>query len=85
MQAAWAASLKKGSYFQAQHGRISRRRGMKRATMAVARSILTIIYHMLKTGSVFQDLGEGFFDQLKPQRAINALVKRLAALGFEVL
>lgn len=84
VQSAWAASNAKDSYFRAQHSRIARRRGMKRATMAVARSILTVIYHMLKTGSVFKDLGATFFDQLKPERAVKAIVKRLESLGFDV-
>lgn len=83
-QAAWASSMKKGSYFKAQHARIARRRGLKRATMAVSRSLLTTIYHMLKTGSVFKDLGAGFFDQMKPQRVIHGIIKRLDSLGFNV-
>jgi transposase len=84
VQAGWAAQRTKGSYFQAQHRRIARRRGMKRATMAVARSILTVIYHMLKTGSEYRELGAAFFDQLKPERATASIVKRLEALGFDV-
>jgi transposase len=84
VQAGWAAQNTKGSYFQALHRRIARRRGMKRATMAVARSILTVIYHMLKTGSAYRELGAGFFDQLKPERAAASIVKRLEALGFDV-
>ncbi len=84
VQAAWAASMTKNSYFQAQHRRIAHRRGMKRATMAVARSILTVIYHMLDTGSVFKDLGADFFDRIKPQQALKTILKRLNLLGFDV-
>ncbi len=84
VQCAWAASRVKGSYFSAQHRRIARRRGMKRATMAVGRSLLTVIYHMLKTGSEYKELGAGFFDQLKPDRAVKSIVKRLESLGFNV-
>ncbi|TWT41714.1 Transposase IS116/IS110/IS902 family protein [Phycisphaerae bacterium RAS1] len=84
VQVAWAASQKKDSYFYAQHRRIAFRRGMKRATMAVARSILTTLYHMLKTGSDFIDLGVQFFDKLKPMRAVNSLVRRLEAIGYQV-
>jgi len=83
-QAAWASSMKKGSYFKAQHARIARRRGLKRATMAVSRSLLTTIYHMLKTGSIYKDLGASFFDQIKPQRVIHGIIKRLDSLGFNV-
>lgn len=83
VQAAWAGSHTKDSYFQAQHRRIARRRGLKRATMAVARTILVVIYHMLKTGSVFKEHGAAFFDRIKPERAVRNLLKRLASLGFE--
>ena len=84
VQCAWAAQNTTDCYFQAPHRRIARRRGMKRATMAVARSILTVIYHMLRNGSVFKDLGATFFDQLKPERAVKSIVKRLESLGFDV-
>jgi transposase len=84
VQSAWSAQNKKNSYFHAQHRRIARRRGVKRATMAVARSILTVIYHMLKNGSAFKDLGAAFFDCLKPGRAAKSIVKRLESLGFTV-
>lgn len=84
VQAAWAARMTKNSYFQAQHRRIAYRRGMKRATMAVAKSILTAIYHMLDTGSVFKDLGSAYFDRIKPQQALKTIVKRLNTLGFDV-
>jgi len=84
VQAAWAASMTKNSYFGAQHRRIAHRRGMKRATMAVAKSILTVVYHMLATGSVFKDLGAAYFDRIKPRQALKTIVKRLNTLGFDV-
>ena len=48
----------KGTYFQAQFHRIRSRRGIKKAIVAVAASILTANYHMLKDGTMFQDLGK---------------------------
>ena len=57
VQCAWAAVKKKDSYLQAQFYRIKARRGPKKAIMAVAASILTAIYHMLKDGTMYQDLG----------------------------
>jgi len=85
VQAAWAGSQAKNSYFQAQHCRIARRRGLKRATMAVARSILVVIYHMLKTGAAFKEAGAAFFDCLKPERAVKNILKRLAGLGYDAV
>jgi hypothetical protein len=61
VQAAWAATRKKNSYFQAQYRRLAARRGKKRAIMAVAHSLLVVIYHILKTGSTYQDLGADYF------------------------
>jgi len=82
VQCAWAAVRKKGSYLQAQFLRLKARRGPKKAIMAVAASILTAIYHMLKDGTLSQDLGSNHF-QSKGQQA-KRLVKRLADLGYAV-
>ena len=58
VQCAWAAVKKKDSYLQAQFYRIKVRRGPKKAIMAVVASILTAIYHMLKDGTMYKDLGQ---------------------------
>ena len=63
VQCAWAAARTKGSYLQAQFHRIRARRGVKKAIVAVAASILTAIYHMLKDGTMYQDLGPNHFDR----------------------
>jgi transposase len=57
VQAAWAASHKKDSYFQAHARNLMHRRGRKRGLVAVAHSLLTVIYHMLKSGTAYRDLG----------------------------
>jgi hypothetical protein len=54
VQYAWAAVRKKDSYLKAQFLRLKARRGPKKAIMAVAASILTAIYHMLKDGTLYQ-------------------------------
>jgi transposase len=84
VQCAWAAVKKKDSYLQAQFCRIKARRGPKKAIMAVAASILTAIYHMLKDGTFYQDLGGGHFDRRSKDQQKNRLVKRLADLGYAV-
>ena len=63
IQCSWAAARKKGSYIQAQFHRIRSRRGAKKAIGAVAASILTAIFHMLKNGTCYQDLGPDHFDR----------------------
>ena len=84
VQCAWAAARTKGSYLQAQFHRIRSRRGAKKAIVAVAASILTAIYHMLKDGTMHQDLGPNHFDSRAKERQKNRLVKRLADLGYAV-
>jgi transposase len=84
VQCAWAATRKKGSYLQAQYYRLRARRGPKKAIVAVAASILTAIYHMLKDGTMYQDLGPNHFDARAKERQKNRLIKRLADLGYAV-
>ena len=83
-QAAWAASHKKDGYLLSQFKRIGARRGIKRALIAVAHSILTIVYHMLKTNKTYADLGGTYFDQLHKERLQNHLIRRLQSLGLTV-
>jgi transposase len=84
VQCAWSAVRKKDSYLHAQYHRIRARRGPKKAIVAVAASILTAIYHMLKDGTLYQDLGPNHFDHRAKERQKNRLLKRLADLGYAV-
>jgi len=84
IQCAWAATRKKGSYLQAQFHRLRSRRGAKKAIGAVAASILTAIYHMLKDGTLYQDLGPDHFDRRAKSAQTNRLVARLQNLGYAV-
>jgi len=83
-QCALAASKRKDSYLQAQFYRIKARRGPKKAIIAVAASMLTTIYHMLKDGTMYKDLGRNHFDRRTKDQQKNRLVKRLADLGYAV-
>jgi transposase len=73
----------KDSYFSAQFARISAHRGKKRAYVAVAHTMLVAIYHILKDGEVFKDLGADYYNQFNKERKINAYLKKLKALGWE--
>ena len=84
VQGAWAASRKKGSYFQAQYRRLAPRRGKKRAALAVAHSLLVVIFHMVKTGSSYKELGGDYFDKLNQKRLVPYFLKRLTDLGYQV-
>ena len=82
--AAWAAARTKGSYLQAQFFRLKARRGAKKAVMAVAASMLTAAYFMLRDGVEYRDLGPQHFDRRDQDKTISRLVKRLTDLGCEV-
>jgi transposase len=82
VQCAWAAKRKKDSYYRAQFYRLQSRRGPQKAICAVAASLLTAIYHMLKTGTTHHDLGAQYFDRRSTTAKVNRLVAQLAKLGF---
>jgi transposase len=84
VQCALAARNKKGSYYQAQYQRLRGRRGPQKAVCAVAASVLTAIYHMLKNGTVYQDLGADHFNRRSKTTQTMRLVKRLEHLGYAV-
>lgn len=83
VQCALAASRQKDSYFRAQFLRLKSRRGHKKAVCAVAASILTTIYHMLKNGTPYKDLGADHFDRRSNEDKAKHLVRQLANLGFQ--
>jgi transposase len=84
IQIAWPATRRKDGYFRALFHRLKARRGPKKAIVAVAASILTTVYHLLRDGTVYQDLGLGHFVEIHRDRAAKSLVRRLQALGFDV-
>src|SRR5260370_1433783 len=84
VQCASAATRKNGSYLQAQFLRLLSSRVPKKAIVAVAASILTAAYHMLKDGTLYQDLGANHFDQRAKGQHVLRLVNRLQNLGFAV-
>jgi transposase len=83
-QTGWAASRKKNSYFQAQYRRLTKRRGPKRAVMAVGHSQLCVIYEMLKNGTRFADLGADYFESRNEDQLKAKMVERLERMGFKV-
>ena len=84
VQVAWAAARTKKSYFHGQFLRLKSRRGPKKAILAVAASMLTDIYVMLRDGVPFEDLGDQYLAQRDKARLTNRLLKRLRDLGVEV-
>jgi transposase len=84
VQAAWAAARKKDGYLRAQFLRLKSRRGPKKAILAVAASMLTAAYYMLRDGVDYRDLGADHFDRRDKAKLAKRLVARLHDLGFSV-
>jgi transposase len=82
--AAWAATRKKDSYLRSQFLRIKSRRGAKKAILAVANSMLSAAYVMLRDGVEYHDLGPHHFAQRDKDQATKRLIQRLRDLGVEV-
>jgi transposase len=84
VQCAWAAARKKDSYYKAQFNRLRGRHGAKKAICAVAASMLTAIYHMLKDGTEHHDLGADHFDRRSTEIKARRLAAQIAKLGYQV-
>ncbi len=83
-QAAWAASHTKNTYLNAQYHRIARRRGKKRAVVALSHTLLTIIYHMLDQQVAYCELGHDYLDTIDPKNRLRYHTKQIEKLGFKV-
>ncbi len=84
VNAAWAATHKKDGYLRAQFLRIKSRRGAQKAILAVASSMLTAAYFMLRDGVEYHDLGAHHFEQRDKQQLAKRLIQRLRDLGVAV-
>jgi transposase len=84
VQAATAAVKTKGTYYQAKFLRLSKRRGYKRAIVAIAHRMLIAIYHMIKEDKPYRELGAAIFDQRSAELKTKSLVTQLEKLGYAV-
>jgi hypothetical protein len=82
VQCAWAATRSKNSYLHGQFLRLRARRGPKKAVLAVAASILTAAYYLLRNDVPYRDLRPLHFARLDRDRTAQRLVRR--ELGYEV-
>lgn len=84
VEAAWAAAHTRNTYLSARYHRLAARRGGKRAAIAIAHSILTIVYHLLVHGGTYRELGGNYFDELNREKVTRRIVNRLESLGYSV-
>jgi transposase len=85
VQCAWSAARSHGTYLRAQFLRLKSRRGPKKAILAVAASMLTAAYHMLRQDVLYKDLGPDYFQSKDKERLAKRLLRRLKDLGVHVM
>ena len=86
VEAAGSVGRMKGSnYLSAQHARLTARRGMGRAQVAVAHSILVSAYYMLRDDQPYRELGADWLARRNDQAHTRRLVAQLERLGHTVV
>ena len=84
VQAAWGATMKKNCYLSSQYSRLVKRLGRKKALVAVAHSLLVIIYHVLQSDQTYTELGGDYFDRHHVEQQRDYYLGRLQMLGLQV-
>lgn len=85
LEVGWAAVKKNGSYYKDKYYRLKARRGAKKAIMAIAHRILRGVYHVIKDGVEFRDLGEDYLARRNKSQKLFHLRKQALALGFDLV
>lgn len=85
VEAAWGGVRVKGTYFRAKYFSLRARLGPKKAIMAIAHRLLKAIYHVVKHGSSFKDLGEHYLIDLHRNDKINYVMRLAEKLGFRLV
>lgn len=83
--AAMSASRSKNTFLAARYRRLVTRRGKPRALVAIEHSILTAVWHMLRNGEAYEELGPEYYTQRDPQRTRARAIRDLESLGYEVV
>jgi len=84
IEVAWAASRTKGSAFSAIYNNIAKRRGKKRALVAVGHQILIAVYRTLKTGELFVDQGAEAIYRRNLESRQQSAIRLLERSGYSV-
>ncbi len=85
VEVAQAAGHTRNTYLSAQYHRVASRRGNKRAVIALAHTILVIVYSLLRHGGNYQDMGHNYFDERNQHRTLQRAVQRIERLGYQVV
>ena len=83
-QVAWVLTRMSDTYLSAQFRHLKPRLGAKKAVVAVAHSVLVVIYHVLAKAEPYQDLGADYFHRQDKQQQARRMVRQLETLGYHV-
>lgn len=84
VQAGWAASHTKNSYLSAQYQKLARRMSKKKALVAVAHTILVIVYCVLKRRESYKEMGGDYIEHQQVEQRSKRLIRQLESLGLRV-
>ena len=85
IEAAWSAIKVKGSYYKAKYYRLKARRGSNKAIVAIAHRLLKAIYHIIKNGASYQELGQGHLIRKDKVARLRRLQKQAQEFGFRLV
>ena len=83
--AAVCGARTRGSHLRDKFHRLRARMGAKKAAVAVGHKILVAVFHILRRSVAFTDLGADHLDRVDKYRTAKRLVRRLDALGYDVM
>ena len=85
VEAAWAAARTKNTYYQEKYHRLKTRRGHTKAIVAIAHRIMICLYHIIKDGVRYKELGMDYLDKKTKAAKLARLQKQAQSLGFSLI
>jgi len=85
IECAWAATKARPNFYRTRFWRLVPRCGKKRAATAIARSMLVSIYHMIKNGTPYVELGENFYTHRDAEKIAKRSLHTLESIGYTVI
>ena len=84
VEAAWAASRTKGTFLGAKYHITAKRRGGKRAAVAIGHQILKAVYHIISRGESYKEIGAESARNRKSEARNRSIIRELEKLGYSV-
>jgi transposase len=85
LQVAWAATKKKDSYYRDKYFRLKARLGAKKAIVAIAHRIAKALFHIIKHGATYKELGKDYLSLLHAEKRYLYLNREAKIIGYELV